>query len=63
MLTLLYGGGGSGADALFLSRLDAKLKRRLGYLLYLVEAFKVWATHSFPLFEAAFQSTAGTEIG
>jgi diacylglycerol kinase family enzyme len=46
---------GVGADALFLSRLDAKLKRKLGYLLYLVEAFRVWATHSFPLFEAAFQ--------
>ena len=50
---------GVGADALFLSRLDAKLKRRLGYLLYLVEAFKVWATHSFPLFEAAFQEHGG----
>jgi diacylglycerol kinase (ATP) len=46
---------GVGADALFLSRLDAGLKRRLGYVLYLVEAFKVWATHSFPLFEAAFE--------
>jgi len=46
---------GVGADALFLSRLDARLKRRLGYLLYLVEAFRVWATHSFPLFEAVFE--------
>jgi len=46
---------GVGADALFLSRLDAGLKRRLGYVLYLVEGFKVWATHSFPLFEAAFE--------
>jgi YegS/Rv2252/BmrU family lipid kinase len=46
---------GVGADALFLSRLDAGLKRRLGYVLYLVEAFRVWATHSFPLFEAAFE--------
>jgi diacylglycerol kinase family enzyme len=45
---------GVGADALFLSRLDPSLKRRLGYLLYLVEAFRVWATYSFPLFEAAF---------
>jgi YegS/Rv2252/BmrU family lipid kinase len=43
---------GVGADALFLSRLDARLKRRLGYLLYLVEALRVWATHSFPLFQA-----------
>ena len=52
---------GVGADALFLSRLDARLKRKLGYLLYLVEAFRVWATHSFPLFEAAFVEHAGGE--
>jgi diacylglycerol kinase family enzyme len=49
---------GVGADALFLSRLDAGLKRRLGYLLYLMEATRVWATHSFPLFEAAFEECA-----
>jgi diacylglycerol kinase (ATP) len=46
---------GVGADALFLSRLDAGLKRRFGYVLYLVEALRVWATHSFPLFEAVFE--------
>ncbi|MGA2538417.1 MAG: diacylglycerol kinase family protein [Terracidiphilus sp.] len=46
---------GVGADALFLSRLDAGRKRRLGYALYLVEALRVWATHSFPLFEAVFE--------
>ncbi len=46
---------GVGADALFLSRLDAGLKRRFGYALYLVEALRVWATHSFPLFEAVFE--------
>ncbi len=45
---------GVGADALFLSRLDAGLKRRFGYILYLVEGIRVWATHTFPLFEAAF---------
>jgi diacylglycerol kinase (ATP) len=49
---------GVGADALFLSRLDAGLKRRFGYLLYLVEAFRVWATYSFPLFEAVFEEHA-----
>jgi diacylglycerol kinase (ATP) len=49
---------GVGADALFLSRLDAGLKRRLGYALYLVEAFRVWATHSFPLFEATFEESS-----
>jgi diacylglycerol kinase family enzyme len=45
---------GVGADALFMSRLDARLKRRFGYLLYIVEALRVWMTHSFPLFEAVF---------
>jgi diacylglycerol kinase family enzyme len=45
---------GVGADALFLSRLDPSLKRRLGYVLYVIEAFRVWATHDFPLFKAAF---------
>lgn len=45
---------GIGADALLMSRLDAGLKRRFGYVVYLVEAFRIWATDSFPLFEAAF---------
>lgn len=44
---------GVGPDALLMSRLDAGLKRRLGYVLYLIEAAKLWATHPFPLFEAA----------
>lgn len=52
---------GVGADALFLSRLDPSLKRRLGYILYMIEAFRVWATHSFPLFEAAFVERRGSQ--
>ena len=52
---------GVGADALFLSRLDPGLKRRLGYALYLLEGLRVWATHSFPLFEAAFVETANSK--
>jgi diacylglycerol kinase (ATP) len=43
---------GIGADALLMSRLDSRLKRRLGYILYLIEAFRIWATSPFPLFEA-----------
>jgi len=43
---------GVGADALLMSRLDSRLKRRLGYVLYLIEAFRIWLTSSFPLFEA-----------
>jgi YegS/Rv2252/BmrU family lipid kinase len=50
---------GVGVDALFMSRLDPELKRRFGYALYLVEAFRVWATHSFQLFRAAFVTHHG----
>lgn len=52
---------GVGADALFLSRIDPTLKRRFGYLLYLAEGFRVWATHSFPLFEASFVERASAK--
>jgi YegS/Rv2252/BmrU family lipid kinase len=45
---------GIGADALLMSRLDAGLKRRFGYALYLVEAARIWATNPFPLFKATF---------
>jgi len=51
---------GVGADALLMSRMDAQLKRRLGYVLYMVEAFRIWATHSFPLFEVV---VPGNESG
>jgi diacylglycerol kinase (ATP) len=45
---------GVGADALLMARMDPGLKRRLGYLLYLVEAFRIWASHPFPLFQVRF---------
>lgn len=45
---------GVGADALLMSSLDPALKRRFGYALYLIEAFRIWATNPFPLFDAAF---------
>src|SRR5215831_171585 len=45
---------GVGADALLMARMDPKLKRRLGYILYLIEAFRIWASHPFPLFQARF---------
>jgi YegS/Rv2252/BmrU family lipid kinase len=45
---------GVGADALLMARMDPTLKRRLGYVLYMVEAFRIWATHPFPLFKAKF---------
>ena len=52
---------GIGADALLMSRLDAGLKRRLGYALYLIEAFRIWATDPFPYFETAFTNGTGHE--
>ena len=45
---------GIGADALLMASMDAGLKRRFGYLLYMVEATRIWATNPFPLFRAAF---------
>jgi YegS/Rv2252/BmrU family lipid kinase len=50
---------GIGADALLMARMDPVLKRRLGYLLYIVEAFRIWVTHSFPLFNATFANGHG----
>jgi diacylglycerol kinase (ATP) len=50
---------GVGADALLMSRLDPGLKRRFGYVLYLIEALKIWATDPLPLFEAEFTSNGG----
>jgi len=54
---------GIGADALLMSRLDARLKRRLGYVLYLIEAVRIWATHSFPLFETLLPAANGDSAG
>lgn len=45
---------GIGADALLMASLDAGLKRRFGYALYVIEATRIWATNPFPLFNAAF---------
>jgi diacylglycerol kinase family enzyme len=50
---------GVGADALCIARLDAGLKRRFGYALYMMEMFRVWATHTFPLFDAVFVPSDG----
>jgi YegS/Rv2252/BmrU family lipid kinase len=47
---------GIGADAHLMYRLDARLKRRFGYALYVVEALRIWLGHSFPYFEARIQT-------
>ncbi len=48
---------GVGADAFFFSRLDSRLKQRFGYVVYLVEAFRLWATYKFPMFIASFMES------
>lgn len=45
---------GVGADALLMARMDPVRKRKWGYLLYVFEAFRIWATHPFPLFQVRF---------
>ncbi|MDE3201399.1 MAG: diacylglycerol kinase family lipid kinase [Acidobacteriota bacterium] len=52
---------GVGADALLMARMDKKLKRRLGYVLYLIEAFRIWATGPFPLFQVRIQTNGDAE--
>lgn len=48
---------GVGADALFMGRLDPKLKQKFGYALYVVEAFRLWVTHKYPTFAACFKES------
>lgn len=45
---------GVGVDGVFFSRLDSRLKQKLGYLIYLLEALRLAVTHTFPMFRAAF---------
>jgi YegS/Rv2252/BmrU family lipid kinase len=45
---------GIGPDALLMASMDAGLKRRLGYLLYLIQGFRIWARGDFPMFAALF---------
>lgn len=53
---------GVGVDAHFFSRLDSRLKQRFGYLAYLIEALRLWATHHFPMFRAHFSDDAAQNI-
>ena len=47
---------GVGADALLMARMDPTRKRKWGYLLYVVEAFRIWASHPFPLFQVSLNT-------
>ena len=48
---------GIGADGLFFSRLDPRLKQRLGYIHYSIEALRLAVTHTFPIFAASLTET------
>jgi YegS/Rv2252/BmrU family lipid kinase len=50
---------GVGVDAFFFSRLDSGLKQRFGYAAYVVEAFRMWASHNFPVFATTLMETGG----
>jgi diacylglycerol kinase (ATP) len=51
---------GVGPDALLMARMDPVLKRRLGYVLYVIEAFRLWAGYPFPMFEVILEGGSGT---
>lgn len=51
---------GVGVDAFFFSRLDSRLKQRFGYLAYLLDALRLWATHNFPFFSATLNPKDGS---
>jgi diacylglycerol kinase (ATP) len=51
---------GVGPDALLMARMDPVLKRRLGYVLYVIEAFRLWAGYPFPLFEVTLEGGSST---
>jgi diacylglycerol kinase (ATP) len=51
---------GIGADGLFFTRLDSRLKQRFGYAAYAIEAFRMALTHTFPLFRAKFTHTGSS---
>jgi diacylglycerol kinase family enzyme len=53
---------GVGADALLMMRMDPSLKRRFGYFLYMVEAFRIWVSHPFPLFHTRFGTNGSARV-
>jgi YegS/Rv2252/BmrU family lipid kinase len=50
---------GVGVDAFFFSQLDSRMKQRFGYAAYMVQALRLWATHTFSMFTATFTGCAG----
>jgi YegS/Rv2252/BmrU family lipid kinase len=50
---------GIGPDAHLMYHLNVQLKRRYGYPVYIAEALRVWATHSYPLFDVELCNGSG----
>lgn len=48
---------GIGADGHFFANVSSRLKQHLGYVHYLIEALRLWAVHTFPMFRAVFTET------
>ena len=53
---------GVGADALLMARMNPVMKRRFGYLLYIIEAFRIWVSHPFPLFQTRFSGNGKPRV-
>lgn len=53
---------GVGPDARLMAEMDPGLKRRVGYLLYLVDGFRIWAGGRFPLYRVRLDSGAEREV-
>jgi diacylglycerol kinase family enzyme len=53
---------GVGADAHLFYAMNMKFKDRIGVSAYYAEALRVWATHSYPAFEAEFNDCATGEL-
>jgi YegS/Rv2252/BmrU family lipid kinase len=51
---------GIGPDAHLMYHLNAQLKRRYGYPVYVAEALRVWATHSYPFFDVELCTDSGS---
>jgi YegS/Rv2252/BmrU family lipid kinase len=53
---------GVGPDARLMAEMDPGLKRRLGYLLYLVDGFRIWAGGRFPLYQVRLDDGAQRRV-
>ena len=53
---------GVGPDARLMAEMDPGLKRRVGYLLYIVDGFRIWAGGKFPLYQVRLDDGAPRQV-